>query len=145
VLIPAFVKSIQLRIRQLRIFQLQMKKENIILEKSYCFALRIVKLPQYLVSEKKEFVISRQILKSGTSIGANTEEAMGGQSEKDFYAKMTIAYKEARETKYWLRLLRDSQTIDVDLSISLLNDIEEILKIIGKIQTTIRNKRLSDS
>jgi four helix bundle protein len=122
-----------------------MKKENIILEKSYCFALRIVKLPQYLVSEKKEFVISRQILKSGTSIGANTEEAMGGQSEKDFYAKMTIAYKEARETKYWLRLLRDSQTIDVDLSISLLNDIEEILKIIGKIQTTIRNKRLSDS
>lgn len=122
-----------------------MKKENIILDKSYTFALRIVKLSQYLVSEKKEFVLSRQILKSGTSIGANTEEAMGGQSEKDFYAKMTIAYKEARETKYWLRLLKDSQTIDDHLAISLLNDIEEILKIIGKIQTTIRKKQLSDS
>lgn len=122
-----------------------MKRDNIILEKSYAFALRIVKLSQFLVSEKKEFVMSRQILKSGTSIGANAEEAVGGQSEKDFYAKFTIAYKEARETKYWIRLLKDSEIIEKNLADSLLSDIEEILKIIGKIQTTIRNKQLKDS
>lgn len=83
-------------------------KENIILTKSYNFALRIVILYKELCENKKEFVLSKQLLRSGTSIGANLEETMGGQSKKDFLAKITIAYKEARETHYWIRLLIDS-------------------------------------
>lgn len=83
-------------------------KENIIQIKSYAFAVRIVKVYQYLCEEKKEYVLSKQLLRSGTSIGANIEEAIGGQSGKDFYAKLTIAYKEARETHYWIRLLTDT-------------------------------------
>ncbi len=85
-----------------------MKKDNIIQEKSYDFAVKIVKLYKRLSQEKKEFVLSKQLLRSGTSIGANIEEAIGGQSRKDFYAKLTIAYKEARETHYWIRLLKDT-------------------------------------
>jgi len=115
-------------------------KENIILTKSYAFAIRIVRLHQYLQKEKKEFTLSKQVLRSGTSIGANVEEAIGGQSEKDFYAKLTISYKEARETHYWLRLLRDTGYIDENQSENLIKDINEILKIVGSIQKTIRNK-----
>jgi len=81
------------------------KKENILVDKSYSFALRIIKLYKYLCENKKEFVLGKQVLRSGTSIGANIEEACGGQSRKDFYAKINIAHKECRETNYWLRLL----------------------------------------
>ncbi len=83
-------------------------KENVIQEKTYKFAIRAVKLYKYLVDEKREFVLSKQLLRSGTSIGANVEEAIGGQSKKDFIAKISIAYKEARETHYWLRILKDT-------------------------------------
>lgn len=86
-------------------------EEGILAHKTYSFALRIVKLSQFLIEKKKEFVLSKQVLRSGTSIGANTEEAIGGQSERDFFAKLSIAYKEARETRYWLRLLQDSNYI----------------------------------
>lgn len=116
-----------------------MKKENIIQTKSYNFALRVVKLYKHLSQEKKEFVLSKQLLRSGTSIGANVEEAIGGQSRKDFFAKLTIAYKEARESHYWIRLLKDADFLSDKESASLLIDIEEILKIIGSIQKTIRN------
>ena len=116
-----------------------MKEENIIQEKSYAFAVRIVKLYKYLYEEKQEYTLSKQLLRSGTSIGANIEEAIGAQSKKDFYAKLTISYKEARETHYWLRLLTDTEYITKTQSISLLNDTEELLKIIGSIQKTIRN------
>ncbi len=85
-----------------------MKTENAIKEKSYAFAIRIVNVYRYLTKEKQEFVLSKQLLKSGTSIGANVEEGIGGQSERDFYTKLNIAYKEARETHYWLRLLKDT-------------------------------------
>ena len=115
-----------------------MKKDNVIQLKSYDFALRIVKLSQFLVRDKKEFVLSKQILKSGTSIGANIEEAIGGQSDKDFKSKMTIAYKEARETKYWLRLLRDSGYLDKTEVQSLLMECEEILKILGSTVKTMK-------
>jgi four helix bundle protein len=116
-----------------------MKKDNIIQIKSYDFAVRIVKLYNHLSQEKKEFVLSKQLLRSGTSIGANVEEAIGGQSRKDFYAKLTIAYKEARESHYWIRLLNDTEYLtDIDVE-SLLNDVDEILKIIGSIQKSIRN------
>jgi four helix bundle protein len=82
--------------------------KSIVKEKSYNFALRIVKLYKHLIEVKKEFVLSKQLLRCGTSIGANVEEALGGQSDKDFIAKISIAYKESRETNYWLRLLKDS-------------------------------------
>lgn len=116
-----------------------MKKDNVIQIKSYDFAVRVVKLYKHLYQEKKEFVLSKQLLRSGTSIGANVEEAIGGQSRKDFFAKLTIAYKEARESHYWIRLLNDTDFLSDKESASLLTDIEEILKIIGSIQKTIRN------
>jgi four helix bundle protein len=116
-----------------------MKNDNVIQIKSYAFAIRIVNVYQFLSTEKKEFVLSKQLLRCGTSIGANIEEAIGGQSEKDFFAKLTISYKEARETHYWVRLLRDTNYLTDEQSESLLNDVTELLKIIGSIQKTIRN------
>nr|AAU82344.1 conserved hypothetical protein [uncultured archaeon GZfos17A3] len=117
-----------------------MRKDNVVLEKSYALALRMVKLYKYLKDEKKEFVLSKQILRSGTSIGANIEEAMGAQSEKDFLSKISIAYKEARETKYWLKLLNDSEYLEEKQAQSLFQDIEEMLKLLGSIQKTMKQK-----
>jgi len=85
-----------------------MKTDNLIQQKSYAFAVRVVKMCQFLVETKREFVLSKQVLPSGTSIGANVEEAIGGQWKADFVAKISIAYKEARETSYWLRLFKDT-------------------------------------
>jgi len=104
--------------------------DNIILNKTYQFAVKTVKLSQYLVSEKKEYVLPKQILRSGTSIGANTEEAVGGFSKKDFIYKLNIAYKEARETKYWLRLLKDTGYISNKTFETLFDELEQILKIL---------------
>lgn len=83
--------------------------------------------------------MSKQLLRCGTSIGANIEEAIGGQTEKDFFAKLTISYKEARETHYWIRLLKDTSYLSNEEAQSLLIDIEELLRIIGSIQKTLRN------
>lgn len=116
-----------------------MKKDNAVQMKSYSFVIRIVELYKYLSAEKKEFILSKQLLRSRTSIGANIEEAIGGQSRKDFYAKLTIAYKEARESHYWVRLLKDTNYLFKKAHDSLITDIEELLKIIGSIQKTIRN------
>ena len=91
-------------------------KDNVIQNKSYDFALRIVKLSRFLNEEKNEYILSKQVLRSGTSVGANIEEAIGGQSHKDFIGKMSIAYKDARESLYWLRLLNDSDYISDSLS-----------------------------
>jgi four helix bundle protein len=118
-----------------------MKRNNVIQIKSYAFAIRIVNVYKYLNHEKKEFVMSKQLLRSGTSIGANIEESIGGQSEKDFIAKLTIAYKEARETHYWINLLADTNYITTREKNSLLNDINEILRIIGAIQITYKNNQ----
>jgi len=117
-----------------------MKENNSIQQKSYAFAVRIVKVYQYLCDEKKEFTLSKQLLRCGTSIGANVEEAIGGQSEKDFFAKLTISYKEARETHYWIRLLTDTGYLSKEQSESLLNDSVEIQKIIGSIQRTLKTR-----
>ena len=117
-----------------------MKSGNIIQEKSFAFAVRIVNLYKYLCEEKKEFVLSKQVLRCGTSIGANIEEGIGGQSDKDFLSKISIAYKEARETFYWLKLLLATDYLNQEQADSLLKDIEEICKIIGKIQITIKNR-----
>ena len=118
-----------------------MKKNNIIQEKSFAFAIRIVNLYKYLTAEKREFVLSKQLLRSGTSIGANVEEAIGGASEKDFLYKLTISYKEARESIYWLKLLNATDFISETEFKSLHKDAEELCKIIGKIQTTIKKRR----
>ena len=116
-----------------------MYKENIIAKKTYSFSVRIVKLYQKISYENNEYVLSKQLLKSGTSIGANTEEAIGGISKKDFIAKFYIAYKEARETKYWLRLLNDTGYINNKLFESLVQDCEEILKILFSIIRSAKN------
>ncbi len=114
------------------------EKENAVQEKSYSFALRIIKMYRWLCEEKKEYVLSKQLLRSGTSIGANVEEAIGGVSDKDFSAKMGVSYKEARETRYWLRLLNDSELIGNAAFESILYDCEELLRLIGSICKTMK-------
>ncbi|MCK9426183.1 MAG: four helix bundle protein [Ignavibacteriaceae bacterium] len=122
-----------------------MKEQNVLKEKSYQFAIRIVKLYHFLKEEKKEFTLSKQILRSGTSIGANVEEATGAQSKKDFYMKLNIAYKEARETHYWLRLLHDTNYIDEKQFNSIIIDCDELLKISGTIIKTMKSKLFPNS
>jgi len=107
-------------------------KENIIATKTYDFAVKIVLLSKRLITQN-EYVLSKQILKSGTSIGANVEEAIGGISKKDFRAKMLIPYKEARETNYWLRILKDTDFITLEEFNLLNNELTSILKILYKI------------
>lgn len=99
-------------------------------EKSYAFALRIVDVTKRLREEKREYVLTKQVLRSGTSIGANVEEAAAGLTRKDFAAKLSVASKEARETRYWLRLLRDSGYIDTETAGSLLVDCEELVRML---------------
>lgn len=115
-------------------------KENVLKDKAYKFALRIVKLYQYLAFEKKEFVMSKQVLRSGNSIGANIEEANQAQSKMDFVHKLSISQKESFETHYWIRLQRDSNFLNNKLANSLLKDCEEVQKIItSAIKTTKAN------
>lgn len=114
------------------------QKQNIVREKSFAFAVRVVKLYQFLSSEKKEFVLSKQILRSGTSVGANVEEADNAISKKDFSSKISIAYKEAKETHYWLRLLNETKYIDQKQFDSLINDCNEICKLLFAILKTSR-------
>lgn len=116
-----------------------MKNDNVVQIKGYAFAKRIIMVFKYLSEQKKEYILSEQLLRCGTSIGANIEEAIGGQSSKDFYAKLIISYKEARETHYWIRLLKDINYIPEDEAESLLKDVDELLRIIGSIQKTLRS------
>jgi four helix bundle protein len=105
-------------------------KESVLREKSYSFALRIVRMYKFIADEKKEFVLSKQILRSGTSIGANIEEANQAQSKADFIHKLAIALKEAAETNYWLRLLRDSKYLTAKQAETVLTDCEELQKLL---------------
>lgn len=111
-----------------------MKTDNLILKKTFDFSLSIIKLYTNLISEK-EFIISKQLLRSATSIGANVEESIAAQSRKDFISKMSIASKEARESKYWLRLLSESDITNVDVT-EYLKEIDHIINIITKIVKT---------
>ena len=118
-----------------------MKDDNVIVIKSKAFALRIIKLYQYLCQEKKEFVLSKQVLRSGTSIGANVKEAICGQSRADFYAKLNIAYKEASETEYWLELLHESGYLE-DKSFEIIyRDCKELLRILTSITKTQKESK----
>jgi four helix bundle protein len=105
-------------------------KESVLREKSYQFSLRINKLYQFMSEEKEEFVLSKQILHSGTSIGANIEEGGHAQSKTDFIHKLSIAQKESAETNYWIRLLRDGNYITSKQAESVLADCEEIQKML---------------
>lgn len=111
-----------------------MKTDNLILKKTFDFSLSIIKLYTNLISEKK-FIISKQLLRSATSIGANVEESIAAQSRKDFISKMSIASKEARESKYWLRLLSESDITNIDVT-EYLKEIDHIINIITKIVKT---------
>ena len=108
-------------------------KENIIMRKSFAFSVRIMNLHKYLCRKKGEYVVSRQICKSGTSIGANVAEAQRAQSTADFVAKMKIALKEANETQYWLRLLHETKYLSDKEFASLYGDLLELLKILTAI------------
>ena len=121
-----------------------MVKDSVLREKSYDFAIRIIKLAKFLRQEKQEYILSKQIIRCGTSIGANIEEASGAQSDNDFIAKLHISLKESKETHYWLRLLRDTKYITKEQAQSLLGDINEIITIITKSLKTIKSNKESN-
>lgn len=117
-------------------------KENIIKNKSFAFALRIVKAYQFLCEHKKEYILSKQMLRSGTSVGAMVREAEHAESSADFVHKMAIALKEANETEYWIELIEQSNYLEEKVAISLKNDLAEILKLlIAIIKTSKENAK----
>jgi four helix bundle protein len=115
--------------------------ESIIQKKAFLFAVRIVRLSHYLQKRKNEYVISKQVLKSGTSISANIEEALGACSKRDFIAKMTIVYKESRETNYWINLLKETELLTPNQSASLLKECEELMKMSASIIITSKQNQ----
>ena len=115
-------------------------KDSIVRDKSYAFALRMIKAYKYLTQEQREFVLSKQVLRSGTAIGALVKEAEHAQSLADFTNKMNIALKEANETEYWLMLLKDSEYIDKQSYISIHNDCSELIKLLASIVKTSKEK-----
>ena len=115
--------------------------DNIIENKSFDFAVRIVNLYKHLTSEKKEYVMSKQLLRSGTSVGANVAEAEKAQSDADFYSKLTIALKEANESHYWLRLLYATNYLTESEFESIEKDAREIIAILVTITKTIKRKK----
>ena len=110
-----------------------MKTSNLIIDKSFAFSVRVVKLFTHLREKKVERELCAQLLKSGTSIGANVEEAIGGSSRKDFIYKLEIAYRKAREKKYWLRVLNESDLLEKKLADSFITDCDELLKLLTAI------------
>ena len=116
------------------------KKPNVIRDKSFAFALRVVKMYKFLV-DKKEFVLSKQLLRSGTAIGALVREVEHAESKADFIHKMAIAQKEANETDYWLELLFQSQYLDKSQYNSIISDIQELNKILASILITSKEKK----
>lgn len=123
--------------------KLVMKKDNLLHEKSYAFAIRTVNLSQYLTNEKREYVLSKQILKSGTAIGALVSESEFAQSHADFINKLSISLKEANETKYWINLLYDTKFISHAMFQSLINDIKEIIGLLVTIIKKLKNKSIT--
>src|SRR4030095_2399111 len=118
----------------------KVKSESIIAGKAYAFALEIVRLYKKLANDKKEYVLSKQLLRSGTSIGANINEAISGQSKRDFVYKLNIALKEARETSYWLNLLKDSEYINLVEFETLFKKCDEIIKMLTSIIMTTKER-----
>jgi four helix bundle protein len=117
-----------------------MNSENAIQLKSFAFAVRCVNVGKILRSERGEFILSEQLVRSGTSIGANVEEALGGQSRKDFAFKLQIAYKEARESDYWIRVLTEASYLSIEESQSLRTDSKELLALFTAILNTLKKE-----
>jgi len=115
-------------------------KDSIIKTKSFAFAVRIVRLFQWLCQTKNEYILSKQLLRCGTSIGANVEESTGSYSEKEFASKVQIAFKEALETRFWLRLLHDTDYIDTSVFESMYGDCDELVRILSSISKSLREK-----
>jgi four helix bundle protein len=115
-------------------------KDNLVRDKSYQFALRVVSLYRVLIEQKKEFVLSKQMVRAGTSIGANVEEATAGQSRADFLSKMSIASKEARECHYWLRLLRDAGYVTEQEAQPILEEVSSLVRILTSIVKSTRER-----
>jgi four helix bundle protein len=134
--------SYELRIMnyELRVMSSEIKNESKIAKKAYAFAIDIVKLYKKLIDDKREFVLSKQLLRSGTSIGANINEAVSGQSKRDFVHKLSVALKEARETSYWLSLMRDSDFINQASFEDIDKKCIEIIKILSSIILTTKEK-----
>ena len=118
-------------------------KDNLIKEKSYRFALRVIKAYKFLSQEQREFVLSKQMLRSGTAIGALVREAEQAQSKADFISKMNISLKEANETEYWLMLLKDSDYIDEKSFISIQQDCVELIRLLISIVKTTKEKHVT--
>lgn len=116
-------------------------KESALKTKSKAFALRIIKMYNYLCEQKKEYVMSKQVLRSGTSIGANVAEAFFAQSDADFIAKLYISRKEAGETLYWIDLLKESGYLSDDVATSISDDCDELLKLLTSSIKTMKSKR----
>ncbi|HMU47349.1 MAG TPA: four helix bundle protein [Chitinophagaceae bacterium] len=121
------------------------KSESIIAGKAYSFALEVIKIYKLLVNERKEYVLSKQLLRSGTSVGANINEAIAGQSKRDFVHKLNIALKEARETSYWLNLLKDSEYINPGEFETLNKKCNEIVKMLTSIIMTTKERYFKNS
>ena len=117
-----------------------MKRDNVIKSKSFKFSVRIVKLYKYLTEERTEFIMSKQLLRSGTSIGANVRESEHAESKADFIHKLSIALKEANETEYWLDLLKETNYLNNSEYISIQIEIKEILKLLTSIIKTSKQK-----
>lgn len=121
-----------------------MEKENIIRAKSFDYGVRIFKLYKWLLEHHRIYSVADQILRSGTAIGANIEEATGGFTKKEFAVKIGIAFKEARETRYWLRILHAGGCLEDKVFDSMLTDCEELIKILGSIQITTRQNIMKE-
>ena len=116
------------------------REDNVLVQKSFFFAVRIVNLYKYLCRDKKEFVLSKQLLRSGTSVGANINEAQDAQSRNDFISKLSISLKEARESKYWIELLKETDYLTEKETKSIVEDIIELIKLLTTIIKTTKEK-----
>ena len=119
-----------------------MRKDSVVRVKSCAFAVRIINLYKYLIKNEREFVLSKQILRSGTSIGANVREATRAESTADFIHKLNVALKEADETQYWLELLKDAEFVSGQAFDSINADCEELLRLLVSIITSTKKKTL---
>ena len=122
-----------------------MKNNNVLVDKSFQFAIRTVKLYKYLCEDKKEFILSKQLLRAGTSIGANINESQDAQSKNDFVSKLSISLKEGRESKYWLELLKETDYLTNKEAESILNDLEEVIKLLVSIIKTTKENIKNES
>lgn len=118
---------------------MEKRRDNVVMDKSYAFALEVIEIYKFLIKEQKEFVLSRQLLRSGTAIGALIKEAEHAQSKADFLNKMNVALKEANETDYWLDLLKDAELLSDERIIKTKENVKSIIRLLASIVKTTKN------